>query len=85
MLLCILESPACSLSSCFIHSCAAHSGRVLQNYTVDECGTVHIVIGDGGNIEGLCKWSLLFASHPTCYSAYVSGLCVLPGVWAAIW
>lgn len=27
----------------------------LQNYTVDDCGIVHIVVGDGGNIEGLCK------------------------------
>ena len=27
----------------------------VQNYTRDPCGIVHLVIGDGGNIEGLCK------------------------------
>ncbi len=30
----------------------------VQNFTVNECGAVHITMGDGGNIEGLCK--LLF-------------------------
>lgn len=33
-----------------IHPC-------LQNFTVDECGPVHITMGDGGNIEGVCKSS----------------------------
>ncbi|KAK9802602.1 hypothetical protein WJX73_000292 [Symbiochloris irregularis] len=27
----------------------------VYNYTVDECGIVNVVIGDGGNIEGLYK------------------------------
>ncbi len=27
----------------------------VQNFTVNECGAVHITMGDGGNIEGLCK------------------------------
>ena len=25
------------------------------NYTVDQCGPVHITMGDGGNVEGLYK------------------------------
>ncbi len=28
---------------------------VLQNFTVNECGAVHITMGDGGNIEGLSE------------------------------
>lgn len=37
-----------------------HSSKLIvvlsvQNFTVDECGPVHITMGDGGNIEGLCK------------------------------
>ena len=32
---------------------------VLQNFKVDKCGPVHIIIGDGGNIEGVCKPSAL--------------------------
>lgn len=31
----------------------------MQNFTVDECGPVHIVMGDGGNIEGVCKYTFL--------------------------
>ena len=27
----------------------------MQNFNVDQCGAVHITMGDGGNIEGLCK------------------------------
>ena len=27
----------------------------VYNYTVNQCGTVHITMGDGGNIEGLYK------------------------------
>lgn len=27
---------------------------MLQNNTKNNCGTVHIVAGDGGNLEGLC-------------------------------
>ena len=27
----------------------------VQNFTVDKCGPVHIIIGDGGNIEGVCE------------------------------
>ena len=27
----------------------------MQNFTVDQCGPVHITMGDGGNIEGVCK------------------------------
>ena len=27
----------------------------MQNFTVNECGPVHITMGDGGNIEGLSK------------------------------
>ena len=25
----------------------------MQNYKNDDCGTVHITMGDGGNVEGL--------------------------------
>ena len=28
---------------------------MVQKFAVDECGPVHIIIGDGGNIEGVCK------------------------------
>ena len=28
---------------------------LVQKFAVDECGPVHIIIGDGGNIEGVCK------------------------------
>jgi len=28
---------------------------MMQNFTVDQCGPVHITMGDGGNIEGVCK------------------------------
>ena len=31
----------------------------LQNFTVDQCGPVHITMGDGGNIEGVCEYSAL--------------------------
>ena len=31
----------------------------LQNFTVDQCGPVHITMGDGGNIEGVCERSAL--------------------------
>ena len=27
----------------------------MQNFTVNQCGAVHITMGDGGNIEGVCK------------------------------
>ncbi|DBA81199.1 TPA: hypothetical protein ACH3X2_007015 [Trebouxia sp. C0005] len=39
----------------------------VYNFTVDECGPVHITMGDGGNIEGLYK---TFADTP--------GLCPTP-------
>lgn len=28
---------------------------LVQNFTVTDCGAVHITMGDGGNIEGLCR------------------------------
>ncbi len=31
------------------------SSFALQNFIRDDCGPVHIIIGDGGNIEGVCK------------------------------
>lgn len=35
------------------HIHAYERTKPVKNYTVDECGAVHIVIGDGGNIEKL--------------------------------
>lgn len=35
---------------------------VLQNFTVDPCGPVHITMGDGGNIEGVCEFPVLLLS-----------------------
>lgn len=32
------------------------SSIMVQNFTVNQCGPVHITMGDGGNIEGLCKY-----------------------------
>ncbi len=32
---------------------------LTQNFTVDQCGPVHITMGDGGNIEGVCKYLVL--------------------------
>ena len=41
---------------------ADHGCLGAQNFTVNECGAVHITMGDGGNIEGLCEstWALCF-------------------------
>ena len=34
-------------------ACAAYERtKPMFNYTVDECGPVQLVVGDGGNIEG---------------------------------
>ncbi|KAL4437039.1 hypothetical protein ABPG75_004178 [Micractinium tetrahymenae] len=27
--------------------------KPVYNYTVDECGPVHLIVGDGGNLEGM--------------------------------
>ncbi len=38
---------------------------LMQNFTVDQCGPVHITMGDGGNIEGVCKClALLYLDLP---------------------
>ncbi len=44
---------------------------LVQKFAVDECGPVHIIIGDGGNIEGVCKPTLpvsLKAASQSCLS-----------------
>ena len=38
----------------------------VQNFTVNECGPVHITMGDGGNIEGLSELSQIL----NCVYAY---------------
>ena len=53
--------------SCILTSSDTQFPWLLQNYTVNECGAVHITMGDGGNIEGLYK---TFADTP--------GLCPAP-------
>jgi hypothetical protein len=30
----------------------------VYNYELDNCGAMHIVIGDGGNIEGPYRWGV---------------------------
>lgn len=39
------------------HACAVRQmlAAGLQNFQLNECGPVNIIIGDGGNIEGVCK------------------------------
>ena len=36
----------------------------MQNFTINQCGAVHLTMGDGGNIEGVCKSTFLFLSLP---------------------
>ena len=51
----------------------------VQNYTRDPCGIVHLVIGDGGNIEGLCKSNLPMHITPS-----TDGQCSWPVHWTAL-
>ena len=39
---------------------------MVQNFTVNECGPVHITIGDGGNIEGLSEFKTLCCAVLCC-------------------
>ena len=62
----------------------------MQNFTVNECGAVHITMGDGGNIEGLCK--LLVSSpkllHACITSAVMASLFhefLAQGIWPLLW
>ena len=46
---------------------------VMQNFTVNPCGAVHITMGDGGNIEGLSKFFLL-ANTQSCWHCTIKVL-----------
>ncbi|KAL3151075.1 hypothetical protein ABBQ38_012945 [Trebouxia sp. C0009 RCD-2024] len=43
------------------HNHAYERSNPVYNFTMDPCGTVHITMGDGGNIEGVYK---TFADQP---------------------
>ena len=51
-----------------LHKMLAHRqvlvrlSAMLQKFEVDECGPVNIIIGDGGNIEGVCEFAPLFTA-----------------------
>ncbi len=62
----------CSWTFAVIRVCSAWKAAsklshvwMMQNFTVDQCGPVHITMGDGGNIEGVCKClALLYLNLP---------------------
>ncbi|KAL4432463.1 hypothetical protein ABPG77_001762 [Micractinium sp. CCAP 211/92] len=50
--------------------------KPVYNYTVDECGPVHLIVGDGGNVEGMAA-EFIDVAQPD----YCKNTTLYPAMW----